>query len=156
MRLEPRRFSVLERRVILRTKLFRSVIEDLNRSTWIEGNTFHRLALFPASLEDAMFQIDRKPAWNIVRMDRHVGFRVPILHPMDRALVMSFGTSHPDIAMLAVDPAARVADSPVVRRPTPEGIVSSKYFLSTGKWILRDQPADPARGAGKRLIIFGL
>jgi len=156
MSLEPRRFSALERRVILCTKLFGSAIEDLDRSTWIEGNTFHRLALFPAGLEDAMSQVDRKPTWKIVRMDRHVGFRVPILHPVDRAVVMSFGTSHPDIAVLAVDPAARVADSPVVRRPTPEVIVGPKYCLSTGCWILRDQPADPARGAGKRLLIFGL
>jgi hypothetical protein len=132
MRLDPRRFSALDRRVILRNKLFRRGIEDLDRSTWIEGNMFHRLALFPVGLKDAMFQVERKFTWDIVRMDWHVGFRVPILHPMDRAVVMSFGTSHPDIAVLAVDPAARVADSPVVRRPTPGGIVSAKYCLSTG------------------------
>jgi hypothetical protein len=156
VRLEPRRFSTLERRVILRKELFRSGIEDPDRGSWIEGNTFHRLSLFPAGLEDAMFQVDRKLTCDIVRMDRHVGFRVSILHPMDGAVVMSFGASHPDIAVLAVDPAARVADSPVVGRPTPEVIVSSKYRLSTGRWIRRDQPADPARGAGKRLIIFGL
>jgi hypothetical protein len=118
MPLEPRRFSALQGRIIRRKKFFRSGIQDLDRSSWIEGNTFHRLTLFPAGLEDSMLQVDGKFTGDIVRMDRHVGFRVPILHPMDRAVVMSFGASHPDIAVLAVDPAARVANSPVVPCPT--------------------------------------
>src|SRR5579871_1061626 len=87
-------------------EFFRCAVEYFDGDAGIESDVSYGVALSPAGLEDAVFQVDRRLAGHIVGMDRDVSFGASVFDPMDGAMVVSLGAGHPDVAMLALDPTA--------------------------------------------------
>ena len=111
VRLQVRRLGVLECWKVRLRKLFGSTLEQLDGGVRVEGDVLDRLA-FSSSLKDAVFQVDRCLARDIMGMYRDVGLRVSVLYPANRADMMPFGAGDPDIALVAIDPPSGVTDWP--------------------------------------------
>jgi hypothetical protein len=69
-------------------------------------------------------------------------------------MVVSLGAGHPDVTSLAMDPAAGMADGPVIRC---SGRIkfSSEHFVLAGHRISCDQVSDPVWGARERIAVLG-
>ena len=87
VRLKVRRLGVLECRKVRPRKLFGSTVEQLDGGVRVEGDVLDRLT-FSSSLKDAVFQVDRCFASDIMRMQGDVPLRVSILHPANRAVMV--------------------------------------------------------------------
>jgi hypothetical protein len=143
---------VLQRWIVGRKKLLGSGVEDLHWCLRIEGDVLDCVAFSSTGLEDAVLQIDRRLAGNVVGVDGHISLRTSILHPMNRAVVVPFGASYPGIAMLVVNPSARMADGPIIRSAVHVE-VSAKHLLLAGQGVPSNQATNTVRGAGERIVL---
>ncbi len=101
---------------------------------------------------EAVFQVDGKLAGDVVWVERDVTGGVAGFDPADRAVVVPFGAGDPDVAMLAVDPGAGVADGPVVGSSVgKESGVKDALFAGDG--ISGDEVADDIGGAGEVVVV---
>jgi hypothetical protein len=116
MRFEMRCLCMLERWEIGPEELFGGGVEEFDWCIGVESHVLDRGAPSSSGLEDTMLQIDRSLPCHVVWMQRDVCLRSTVFDPADRAMVMSFCAGHPDVTAVAVDPGARVAEGPVVRR----------------------------------------
>jgi hypothetical protein len=146
--------GVLEGLEIGFEELLGCAVEYFDGGAGVEGDVLHGVALMSAGLEDAMLHVDRRLAGHIVGMDRDVSLVASVFDPMDGAVMVSLGASHPDVAALTIDPAAGVADGPVVRC---SGRIkfTSEHFVLAGHGISCDQVSDPVCGAGERIAVLG-
>jgi hypothetical protein len=147
VRLEMRRLGVLEVWKVRPRKLFGSTLEQLDGGVRVEGDVLDRLA-FSSSLKDAVLQVDRCLARDIMRMQGDVALRMSILYPANRAVMVSFGAGDPDIALAVRDPPSGVADGPVVRCCVWVNL-RAKHSLLAGYRISPDEAANLIRRTGK-------
>ena len=154
MRLKVRCLGALEGWEIGFEELLGCAVEYFDGGIGVESDVLYGVALASARLVDAMFHVDWRFAGHIAGMDRDVSFGASIFDPMDGAMVVSLGAGHPDVAALAMDPAAGVADGPVVRCSRRIKF-SSEHFVLAGHRISCDQVSDPVWGAGERIAVLG-
>ena len=154
MRLDSGCFSTLKAGVRGCEKLLRSGSEDFDGFTWIEGDAFHGVVLFPVDREGTILQVDGSLAGDVVGMDGDVGLVAAVLHPVHRAMMMPVGARDPCVTMPPVNPGAAMADRPVIPC-SAEVIIGSNDALLAGDGVALDETADSAGRARKRILIFG-
>lgn len=153
VRLKVRRLGVPECWKVRPRKLFGSTLEHLDGGVRVEGDVLDRLA-FSSSLKDAVFQVDRCLARDIMGMEGNVPLGASVLYPANWAVMMPFGAGDPDIALAARDPPSGVADGPVVWCCVWVNL-SAKHPLLAGYRISPDEAPNLIRRTGKGFFVFG-
>ncbi len=100
--------------------------------------------LSSGGLEDTMFQVERWLSRHVVRMQRNVAGSAANLDPANGAVMVPPCASHPDVAMLVMNPGAGVADGPVVGCAA-QVIIGSKHRIPSSQRVPRDEAANTIR-----------
>lgn len=89
-------------------------IEELDGPGWIEIGTLKAQAVFVIERQDLFLAVDGGPTFGVPRMDGDQSHGMPAFDPAAWAEMVALMPRNPDVVIAHMNPAAGVADGPVV------------------------------------------